>query len=147
MTKHPSPGKAHRCGIDLMERGGKNFMLFRAHGFDKSLFVDVLELAQLYVCRRQIGLAFKELKSHYRLGELSTRKVPMVEAPLLSSIMTFLLSRRVPDVVRKRLRRLCRQVPQGRWASLFDTDSVHILIPPARTIRAFARHPELILLH
>ena len=52
------------------------------------------ELAQLYVCRRQIGLVFKELKSHYRLGELPTRNAPVVEALLLLSIMTFLLCTR-----------------------------------------------------
>ena len=105
------------------------------------------ELAQLYVCRRQIGLVFKELKSHDRLGELPTRKAPVVEALLLSSIMTFLLSRRVLDAVRRRLRRLRNRVPQDRWASLFDTDSVHILTLPAKTARAFARRLEPMLLH
>ena len=88
-------------------------MPFPPHGFDKSLVVDVLEMTQLYVRRRQIGSVFKELKSYYRLGELSARKVPVVEALPLLIIMTFL--------------RPCRRVSQSRWASLFDTDSVHAL--------------------
>ena len=103
----------------LMERGGENFMLFRPHGFGKSLVADVLEMTQLYVCRRQIGLP--------------TRKVPVVEALPLSSIMTFL--------------RLCRRVPQSRWASLFDTESVHVLTLAARTARTLARHLEPVLPH
>ena len=140
------------------ERAGSAVRLVGMHDLDRRSYwfymtnatPDALgagELTQLYVCRRQIGLVFKELKSHYWLGELPTRKAPVVEVLLLSSIMSFLLSRRVLDAVRSRLRRLRHRLPQDRWTSLFDTDSVHILTLPTKTTRALARRFEPMLLH
>ena len=64
------------------------------------------DLAQLYACRWRIELVFKELNSHYRLDELPTRNAPMVEALILSSILTLLVSRRLLDAVRRRLKRV-----------------------------------------
>ena len=108
------------------------------------------EVAQLYACRWQIELVFKELKSHYRLDELPTRKAPVVEALILSSIITLLVSRRLLDAVRRRLPRLRHRIPEGRWAALFAAVSLAILdllILPLRTAKALARRLEPIMLH
>ena len=108
------------------------------------------DLAQLYACRWQVELVFKELKSHYRLDELPIRKAPVVEALILSSIITLLVSRCVLDAVRRRLRRVRHRIPEGRWASLFAAVSLAILdvlILPARTAKALARRLEAMLLH
>ena len=95
-------------------------------------------------------LVFKELKSHYRLDELPTRKGRIVEALILSSIITLLVSRELLDAVRRRLRRLRHRIPEGRWASLFAAAAssiLDLLTLPARTARALARRLEPMLLH
>ena len=106
-------------------------------------------LAQVYACRWQVELLFKELKSHYRLAELPTRKGRIVEALILSSIITLLVSRRLLDAVRKRLRRLRHRIPEGRWAALFATAALNILslvTLPARAAKTLARLVEPMLL-
>ena len=51
-------------------------------------------IAQTYAARWQIELIFKELKSHYRLEELPTRKAHIVETLLLGAVIT--LARQSP---------------------------------------------------
>ena len=51
-------------------------------------------LAQTYAARWRIELIFTELKSHYRLQELPTRKAYIVEILLLGAVITLLLGRR-----------------------------------------------------
>ncbi|MCC7411852.1 MAG: IS4 family transposase [Gammaproteobacteria bacterium] len=111
---------------------------------------DADSLAQVYACRWQVELVFKELKSHYHLDELPTRNAHIVEALILSSIITLLVSRRLLDAVRKRLRNLRERIPEGRWAALFAAAALSILdllSMPARTARTLARHLEPMLLH
>lgn len=77
------------------------------------------EVAQLYARRWQIELVLKELESHCRLDELPTRKTPVVEALVLLSIITLLVSHCLLNAVRSRLPRLRHRIPRGRRASLF----------------------------
>ena len=112
--------------------------------------LDTNDLAQLYACRWQVELVFKELKSHYRFNELPTRKAPVVEALLLASIITLLASRRLLDAIRQLQRRLRHRIPESRWASLFASAASHILdliLLPTRTARALANRLEPMLLH
>jgi putative transposase len=111
---------------------------------------DAESLAQVYACRWQVELLFKELKSHYRLTELPTRKGHIVEALILSSIITLLVSRQVLDAVRRRLRRQRHRVPEGRWASLFAAAAssiLDLLTMPVRTAKVLAKRLEPMLLH
>ncbi len=69
---------------------------------------------------------------------------------MLSSVITLLVSRRLLDAVRKRLRRKRHRVPEGRWASLFAAVALSILdllLLPASTAKALARRLEPMLLH
>ena len=45
------------------------------------------ETDQLYTCRWQVALVFKEFNSHYLLDELPAHRAPVVEALTLSCIM------------------------------------------------------------
>ncbi|MDZ7751426.1 MAG: IS4 family transposase [Gammaproteobacteria bacterium] len=111
---------------------------------------DAESLVQVYACRWQLELIFKELKSHYRLAELPTRKALVVEALVLSNIITLLVSRQLLDAVRKRLRSQRHRVPKGRWALLFSAAALNILafmMMPLRTARALAKRLEAMFLH
>ena len=112
--------------------------------------LDAESVAQVYACRWQVELIFKELKSNYRLDELPTRKAPIVEALILASVLTLLVSRQLLDAVRRRLRRQPYRVPEGRWASLFAAVAMMILdivMLPPRIAKALARRLEPMLLH
>ena len=112
--------------------------------------MDAESLAQVYACRWQVEPFFKELKSHYRLAELPTRKGQIVEALILSTIITLLVNRRLLDAVKKRLRRFRYRIPEGRWASLFAAAAssiLDLLTLPARTANALAKRLEPMLLH
>ena len=63
--------------------------------------LDAHAVAQTYPARRQIELIFNELKSHYRLDELPTRKAHIVETLLLGAVITLLVSRRLLQAVRE----------------------------------------------
>ena len=108
------------------------------------------ELAQLYACRWQVELVFKELKSHYRLDQLPSAKAPVVEALLWASIITLLVSRTLLDAVRRRLKPLRHRIPDGRWARVFAAGATSILdliVLPERIARALAKRLEPMLLH
>ena len=112
--------------------------------------LDAQCVAQTYAARWQIELIFKELKSHYRLDELPTSKAHIVETLLLGAVITLLVSRRLLQAVRERLRRTAYKIPEQRWAALFAgaaTTILDIVVLPARVSRVFARRLESMLLH
>ena len=112
--------------------------------------LDAQCVAQTYAARWQIELIFKELKSHYRLDELPTSKAHIVETLLLGAVITLLVSRRLLQAVRERLRCTAYKMPEQRWAALFAgaaTTILDIVVLPARVSRVFARRLESMLLH
>ena len=101
--------------------------------------LDAQCVAQTYAARWQIELIFKELKSHYRLDELPTSKAHIVETLLLGAVITLLVSRRLLQAVRERLRCTAYKMPEQRWAALFAgaaTTILDIVVLPARVSRA-----------
>jgi len=86
------------------------------------------EVARVYTGRWQIELLFKEMKSHYGLEGVPSRKPHIVEA----------------------LRGRPHAVPEGRWAAIFAAAASSIpdlLLVPARLARGLARWTEAMLLH
>ena len=75
--------------------------------------LDAQSVAQTYAARCQIELIFKELKSHYRLDELPTSKAHIVETILVGDVITLLVSRRLLQAVRERLRRTDNKMPRA----------------------------------
>ena len=112
--------------------------------------LDAESLAQAYACRWQVELLFRELKSHYRLTELPSRKAHVVETLLLAAVITLLVSRRLLDAVRRRLRQRPHQVPEERWAAVFASfarDLLDLVLLPARRAAPFGRQLSRLLLH
>ncbi len=108
------------------------------------------QVARVYAGRWQIELLFKEMKSHYRLEDLPSRKPHIVEALLYATLVTLVVSRRLLRAVRQALRGGPHAVPEGRWAAIFATVSSAVLdlvLAPARLARDLARWTEAMLLH
>lgn len=107
------------------------------------------QVARVYAGRWQIELLFKEMKSHYRLEDLPSRKPHIVEALLYATLVTLVVSRRLLRAVRQALRGRPHAVPEGRWAAIFATVSSAVLdlvLAPARLARDLARWTETMLL-
>ena len=108
------------------------------------------DVARAYAARWQIELIFKELKSHYRLDQLPSSKAHIVEALLLSAVITLLVSRRLLAAVREKLRRERKRVPEQRWAAVFAaaaSEILSIVVLAKRHAKAIASRLEPILLH
>ena len=101
------------------------------HVYLTNLPVDVLsaeEVAQLYGCRWEIELVFKELKSEYALDRVNTSKREVAEALLWASILTLVVSRRLHTAVRERIKQEYRaRYTPIRWARAFREQSGRIL--------------------
>ena len=112
--------------------------------------LDAHAVAQTYAARWQIELIFKELKSHYRLEELPTRKAHIVETLLLGAVITLLVSRRLLLAVQERLRRTSYKMPEQRWAAIFAAAApaiLDIVLLPPRVSKVIARRLEPMLVH
>ncbi len=108
------------------------------------------QVAVAYRSRWQIELLFKEMKTHYRLEHMPSRKKHIVEVLLLASVVTLLASRRLLHVVRAKLADARRSIPEGRWAAVFASVAsqiLHLLLAPAQLARALARWLEPMLIH
>jgi IS4 transposase len=112
--------------------------------------LDAMSVAQAYAARWQVELIFKELKSHYRLDELPTSKGHIVETLLLGAVITLLVSRRLLDSVRHRLRGTGWQIPEQRWAAILAAAAaaiLDVLLLPLAASKTIARRLEPMLLH
>lgn len=85
------------------------------------------EIAQVYATRWQIELLFKELKSHYRIEDLPSRKREIVEALVYAAVLTLVVSRRLLAAVRAKLRSKRERLPEQRWAQVFAALSQDLL--------------------
>ena len=107
-------------------------------------------VAQTDAARWQSELIFKELKSHYRLDELATRKAHIVETLLLGAVITMRVSRRLLVAVQERLRRTSYKMPEQRWAAIFAAAApaiLDIIVLPPRVSKVITRRLESMLLH
>lgn len=132
--------------------GVKNVDTGRYHLYVTNIPPETLaaeEIARVYACRWQIELLFKEMKSHYRLEDLPSRKPHIVEALLYATLVTLVVSRRLLRAVRQALRGRPHAVPEGRWAAIFAAVSsaiLDLLLAPARLAPHLARWTEGMLL-
>jgi IS4 transposase len=86
------------------------------------------DIARTYAVRWLIELAFKQLKSHYRLDQMPSSKRHIVEALLYAALITMMASRVLLDRVRARLHAdLAERLPDDRWAAIFAAAAPEIL--------------------
>jgi IS4 transposase len=86
------------------------------------------DVARVYTARWLVEMAFKQLKSHYRLDQMPSSKRHIVEALLYAALITMMASRVLLDYVRSRLRaELADRLPDDRWAAIFAVAAQEIL--------------------
>ena len=90
------------------------------------------------------------MKGHYRLDQIPSRKPAAVEALILTSVMTWLVSGHLLEALRRQLGEKSRRLREDRWAALFAsaaTSVLDVLTLPSRAAGAIARRLESMLLH
>jgi IS4 transposase len=108
------------------------------------------DIRATYALRWQVELLFKELKRHYRIDQMPSRKREIVEALLYASILTLIVSRRLLALVRKALAGLADRIPTQRWAALLESASTELLLivtRPPRELKALLQRVNATFLH
>lgn len=108
------------------------------------------DIRATYALRWQVELLFKELKRHYRIDQMPSRKREIVEALLYASILTLIVSRRLLALVRKALAGLADRIPTQRWAALLESASTELLLivtRPPRELKALLERVNATFLH
>lgn len=86
------------------------------------------EIAATYAGRWAIELIFKELKSAYRIDHLPSSKKHVVEALILTAVLTLIVSRRLLAAVAKRMpAELARRLRPLRWSKVFVAHARQLL--------------------
>jgi putative transposase len=99
------------------------------------------DVARTYAVRWLIEMAFKQLKSAYRLDQMPSSKRHVVEALLYAALITMMASRVLLDHVRSRLRaEMADRLPEDRWAAVFAAAATEIL---ALVVRSAAQAEAL----
>jgi IS4 transposase len=146
-------GRVHRDTQRLRVVGIRNNTTAIYHLYITNVPVEILcaeDVGAVYAARWEIELLFKELKGQYRIEDLPSRKRPIVEALIYAAILTLIVSRRLLDLVRRKLRGLQHRFPERRWAAVFVSvahDLLTLMVRPPRQTTLIARMLCELLLH
>ena len=108
------------------------------------------DIQSTYALRWEVELLFKEWKSHYRLGDMPSRKKVVVEALLYASLLTLVVSRRLLDALRRQHARAAQRLKTRRWAAVFESiaqDLLAVVVRPIATVRDLESRITRTLLH
>lgn len=108
------------------------------------------DVAIVYSLRWQVELLFKELKTHFRLEDMPSRKRVVVEVLLYSALLTLVVSRRVLAAVRTALRNASARIPPLRWAAVFAAAASDLLVIVTRRLseaRSLLRDVARMMVH
>ncbi|UHQ98313.1 IS4 family transposase (plasmid) [Natrinema zhouii] len=97
------------------------------------------DIAQLYRVRWEIELLFKELKSRFALDEINTTDPYIIEALIIMSAISLLLSRVIVDELRK--------LDAKQQDSVDDAAASSSHLPQRRCSHAVERHAHLVQLY
>jgi IS4 transposase len=146
-------GRTHRDRRKFRVVGIRNAETREYHLYITNLPANRLpaeDVGIVYSLRWQIELLFKELKTHYRLEDMPSRKAVVVEALLYAAMLTLVVSRRVLAVVREHTRLSSDRLPAHRWAALFVSvahDLLHIILRGGEHGRRLLRDLTRVLVH
>jgi IS4 transposase len=120
------------------------------HAYITNLSPDVLdakEVADLYSCRWDVELTFKELKSRYALDKIPSANEQVVRALIWTAILTLVVSRRLYNFVRSQApERMRVRYTQLRWATLFCEEAATLLCHVLLYLRVIKSPAEMMSL-
>jgi IS4 transposase len=99
------------------------------------------DIAQLYRARWEVELLFKELKSRFGLDEINTTDAYIIEALIIMSAISLMMSRVIVDELRS------LEARQREDEAAADADSSASRLPRRRCSLAVERHAHLIQLY
>jgi len=109
-----------------------------------------VHLAGAYAARWEVELLFRELKTHYRIDDLRSRRRQVTECLLYASLLTLVASRRLHRLLAPDYHGLRPQHPLDRWAILFAAiaqELLELLVGPASRRALLALRLRRLLLH
>ena len=93
------------------------------------------DVQRTYALRWTVELLFREMKQHYRLEDLPSRKPEVVRALVYAAVLTMLASRTLLHAVRQALGTTGARLKEHRWATIFTTIAADLLLLLARPPR------------
>jgi hypothetical protein len=112
--------------------------------------LDPKHIAATYAARWEVELLFRELKTHYRIDQLPTRRRAVVESLIYAAVLTMLLGRRLRQWLVGSRKTLAARLTLDRWAAVFSSfayDALDVLFGPRRLRLLLARRLKHLLLH
>ena len=112
--------------------------------------LDASQLAGAYAARWEVELLFRELKTHYRIDDVRSRRRSVTECLLYASLLTLVVSRRLHRLLAPDYDRLRQRHPLDRWAVLFAAvaqDLLELLVGPRSRRTVLALRLRRLLLH
>lgn len=85
------------------------------------------DIALMYRARWSIELLFKELKSTYALNHISSAKPEVVEALIMTAILTLIVSRQVLSVLQRTYPKQVSRMTTLRWSNVFAAGAYRTL--------------------
>lgn len=134
--------------VGVRDEGSGNYHLYVTNVRPEDLEAEHVQ--RTYALRWSVELLFRELKQHYRLEDMPSRKPEVVKALIYAAALTMLASRALLDVVRHELGERALRIRAHRWAALFcdiASDLLLLLTCPPRETKALKRTLSRLLLH
>jgi len=130
VTRRVYRGERHKVTRTFRLVGVKNEETGRYHLYVTNVppeRLDTEDIARTYAARWGVELMFKELKSHFRLHDIPSKKRHVVEALVYATILTFVVSRALLTMLRKRCGVGIDRTPERRWTRVFQNAAIEIL--------------------
>jgi putative transposase len=123
---HRSTGRARFRLVGVRNAETGDYHLYITNIPAEKLSAD--DIARIYAVRWLIEMAFKQLKSAYRLDQMPSSKRHVVEALLYAALITMMASRVLLDHIRSRLSaEMADRLPDDRWAAVFAAAALDLL--------------------
>lgn len=118
-----------------------NEFTFEYHCYVTNVPADMLaaeDIGNTYRARWEIELIFKELKTGYRMDQITSGRKAVVEAMIYAAVLTLLVSRKLFRSLCRALGDLASRATSGRWSRLLSTYAQELqllVIRPPREAR------------
>jgi putative transposase len=108
------------------------------------------QLSAVYAARWEVELLFREIKTHYRINQIPSRKLTVTECLIYASLLTLAFSRKLRAMLAERSDLPRERHTLDRWAVIFSTVAhtvLDLLVGPERYRGFIERRLDRLLRH